>query len=83
MSPARMAASVCLSSDNVGANINGAHLVAWCGRLFTGKEEQRLLAKFLGDFTSSTSWPNRTCYERLRQIWNGNRKTWVEKDGIE
>ncbi|KAH6986656.1 hypothetical protein EDB80DRAFT_731789 [Ilyonectria destructans] len=76
--PARLACSVCFSSSDVGCNINGAHLVAWCGQFFTGKEEQRLLSDFLKSFMEMTRWPNQTCYERLKQIWKGSRQTWKD-----
>lgn len=69
---------MCFSSDNYGCNINGTHLISWCGQFFTGKEEQRLLAKFLKEFMDKTKWPNQTCYERLEQIWKGTRRTWSD-----
>lgn len=68
---------MCFGTTNIGCSINGAHLIAWCGQFFNGSEEQRLLAEFLKDFMAKTKWPNRTCYERLEQIWGGTRRTWI------
>ena len=67
-----------MSSPDVGSNINGTHLVAWCGQFFTGREEQRLLVNHLVEFMDKTKWPNKTCFERLQHIWSGQRKSWVE-----
>lgn len=78
ISPARLACAVCFSSDDFGAKINGTHLISWCGQFFTGKEEQRILAEFLKKFMEDTKWPNKTCYERLEQIWKGTRQSWSD-----
>ncbi|KAI9815141.1 MAG: hypothetical protein M1827_002984 [Pycnora praestabilis] len=78
LAPARQACATCFSCDDIGSNINGTHLISWCGQYFTGKEEQRCLIKFLDHFMKTNKWPNVTCHERLKQIWSGNRRSWVE-----
>lgn len=77
IAPARMACSILLSSNDIGCGINGAYLTAWCGRFLTGKEERRTLTTYLEQFKVDTGWPNRTCVDRLRQIWGGTRRSWV------
>ncbi|KAI9751632.1 MAG: hypothetical protein M4579_005979 [Chaenotheca gracillima] len=74
--PARLLCAVCFSCDIIGANINGSHLVAFCGQLFNGREEQRILIRWLRNFREETKWPNEVCCERLEQIWRGQRHTW-------
>jgi hypothetical protein len=79
LAPARMICGITFSCDDVGAVINGSHLAAWSGQLFSGKEEQRRLFGFLQNFMHQTKWPNETCCERLQRIWTGSNEPWIVK----
>jgi hypothetical protein len=74
--PARMLCAICFSCDDIGSEINGAHLLAWCGQYFTGREEQRRVVAYLKHFMEKVKWPNKTCYQRLEQIWKCQRTSW-------
>ncbi|KAJ5811984.1 hypothetical protein N7474_008285 [Penicillium riverlandense] len=77
LTPARLVCGITFSCDDVGAVINGSHLAAWCGQLFSGKEEQRRLLSFLQNFMHQTKWPNGTCCDRLQRIWAGPNQPWI------
>ena len=79
LGPARKLCGICLNVKEVGSQINGSHLVSWCGQFFTGKQEQRQLIDWLKRTMLASKWPNRTCIERLQQIWSGTRLKWAEK----
>lgn len=79
LEPARRLCGVCLSSGDVGSDINGSHLIAWCGQFFTGREEQRCLIEYLNTFMDRTKWPNKTCSERLERIWSGVQRGWIDR----
>jgi hypothetical protein len=74
--PTRYLCSICFSCDEVDAEINGTHLMAWCGQYFTGNEEQRRLVAYLKAFMERVKWPNKTYYERLEHIWSRQRRFW-------
>ncbi|KAI1629075.1 hypothetical protein EDD37DRAFT_36229 [Exophiala viscosa] len=76
--PSRKLCGICLATREIGSEINGSHLVSWCGQFFTGKEEQRRLLDWLETTMLESRWPNRTCSERLQQIWKGSRLQWVD-----
>lgn len=78
LSQARLLAAITVSCDNVGARINGTHLVAWCAQFFSRPEEQTKVLEFLQDFMSETTWPNQACINRLRRIWSGESKSWCD-----
>ncbi|KAH9838094.1 Fungal specific transcription factor domain [Teratosphaeria destructans] len=55
LSPIRCLCGLCMSStDNIGNNLNGSHLMAWCGKLLSGKSEQSCLLHFLAEFGQVT-----------------------------
>ncbi|OQV09484.1 hypothetical protein CLAIMM_13602 [Cladophialophora immunda] len=78
LGPTRKLCGICLATKEVGSQINGSHLVSWCGQFFTGKQEQRQLVDWLERTMLASKWPNRTCIERLQQIWSGVRLKWAD-----
>ena len=78
VSPTRVLCGLCMSSTNVGTNLNGSHLMAWCGQFLSGREEQTRLLEFLTDFGEKTKWPNQTSCKRLREKWKSSSRSWVE-----
>jgi hypothetical protein len=65
------------STDNIGINLNGSHLMAWCGKLLSGKSEQCCLVEFLAEFGEVTKWPNQMSCERLKESWAKADRSWV------
>lgn len=79
LGPARSLCGVCFMTEEIGSQINGSHLISWCGQFFTGKEEQRRILEWLEGTMLYMKWPNRACIERLQQIWMGKRVSWSDK----
>ena len=73
----RKLCGVTFSTDEIGVQINGAHLVAWCGQFFISKHEQAALLEWLDRLMARTKWPNKTCADRLRRIWSGQQGAWT------
>ncbi len=78
VSPTRLLCGLCMSSTNIGTNLNGSHLMAWCGQFLSGRAEQIRLLEFLNDFGEKTKWPNQTSCARLREKWKSSSRSWVE-----
>lgn len=78
ISPTRLLCGLCISSTNIGTNLNGSHLMAWCGQFLSGREEQRRLFEFLTEFGERTKWPNQTSCNRLKEKWKSSSRSWVE-----
>ncbi|KAF2123155.1 hypothetical protein BDV96DRAFT_639702 [Lophiotrema nucula] len=66
---AKMLCAVVFSDDEIGTGVNGTHLVAWGAQFFEGKLEQDETLRWLKEFMRETSWPNKTCYEKLEKQW--------------
>ncbi|KAF2765376.1 hypothetical protein EJ03DRAFT_209028 [Teratosphaeria nubilosa] len=78
LSPIRCLCGLCMSStDNVGNNLNGSHLMAWCGKLLSGKSEQSCLLSFLAEFGEVTRWPNQLSCDDLKASWSKSDSSWV------
>lgn len=73
---ARLACAVTLGCGEIGAEVNGSHLMAWSAQFFTGKQEQRVIHEYLQQFMNKTKWPTGTSLERLVQLWQGKRHSW-------
>lgn len=78
LAPAHLLCAITFACDNVGASINGTHLVSWCGQLLSVKKEQERVIEFLQEFMGRTKWPNQTCCDRLQRIWTERSKSWVD-----
>ncbi|CAK7246248.1 MAG: hypothetical protein STHCBS139747_007872, partial [Sporothrix thermara] len=78
LAPTRVLCGITMNSPAFGATINGTALISWLGQVFSGREEQARLISFLQDFMHRTKWPNKTCCDRLRRIWSGESRSWVE-----
>ncbi|KFX89387.1 hypothetical protein O988_08645 [Pseudogymnoascus sp. VKM F-3808] len=79
ISPTRWLCGLCMSStDNIGINLNGSHLMAWCGQFFSGRDERKFLLDFLSEFGHRTKWPNQTSCERLMELWDASNRSWTE-----
>ncbi|KAK5051388.1 hypothetical protein LTR84_003040 [Exophiala bonariae] len=78
VSPTRLLCGLCMSSNNIGTNLNGSHLMAWCGQYFSGQKEQTQLLEFLTKFGEKTKWPNQTSSKRLQEQWRSSRRSWVD-----
>ncbi|KAL2444010.1 hypothetical protein ABEF95_014697 [Exophiala dermatitidis] len=63
--PARKLAGICFKTSDVGSQINGSHLVSWCGQYFTEAEERKILSGWLERMMNETKWPNKSCAQRL------------------
>lgn len=57
------------NTANVGTGLNGSHLMAWCGRFLSGKDERVYLLNFLTQFSMKTKWPTRLDCARLEMAW--------------
>ncbi|KAL5349202.1 hypothetical protein ACLOAV_005490 [Pseudogymnoascus australis] len=79
ISPTRWLCGLCMSStDNIGTNLNGSHLMAWCGQFLSGRDERRCLLDFLTEFGHATKWPNQTSCKRLKSLWEASNRSWIE-----
>lgn len=79
LGPARQLCGVCFSCEDIGSEINGSHLIAWCGQFFSAKDERCALMTKLNSFMEKTTWPNRTCSERLQRIWKDEQRGWTDE----
>ena len=76
LTPTRQHCAV-TSSNEMGTQINGAALVAWCGQFLINKDEQTAVIEWLDNLVRRTKWPNKTCSDRLRRIWSGEQSRWT------
>lgn len=83
VAPTRLLCGLCMSNmTNVGTNLNGSHLMAWCGRFLSGREEQRRLLSFLTEFSQNTKWPSRVDCTRLEETWARSKRPWLDCLGV-
>lgn len=68
---------VTINCDAVGTEMNGSHLVAWCGQYLTQRSQQDALVDWLHSSMSRSKWPNRTVISRLQRIWDGQQSSWT------
>ncbi|KAJ5585846.1 hypothetical protein N7450_005633 [Penicillium hetheringtonii] len=83
VAPTRLLCGLCMSNmANVGTNLNGSHLMAWCGRFLSGREEQQCLLNFLTEFSRNTKWPSQVDCARLEETWAKSRRPWLDCLGV-
>ncbi|KAL1890289.1 hypothetical protein Sste5346_008291 [Sporothrix stenoceras] len=78
LTPTRILCGITIASPAFGSTINGTALISWLGQVFSNKDDQTRLLTFLTDFMHRTKWPNETCCEKLRRIWSGESRSWVQ-----
>ncbi|KAL4894226.1 hypothetical protein BDV59DRAFT_16099 [Aspergillus ambiguus] len=78
VAPTRLLCGLCISNTtNVGTNLNGSHLMAWCGRFLSGRAEQKCLLEFLTEFSQNTKWPSGVDCTRLEESWTTSVQPWI------
>src|ERR1700709_868434 len=83
VTPTRLLCGLCMSNmTNVGTNLNGSHLMAWCGRFLSGRDEKQRLLNFLTEFSHNTKWPSQVDCTRLEETWAKSKGTWMECLGV-
>ena len=56
VTPTRKLCAITMSCGEMGVEINGPHLMSWCGQYLTSRHEQTALVDWLDRFMSETKW---------------------------